>query len=52
VNKGEGTAIGAIVGGLAGAAVANETRAKPVVVNSGTVLTLEMIEPLTVEAAR
>jgi len=49
VNKGEGTAIGAIVGGLAGAAVANETRAKPVVVNSGSILTLELIEPLTVE---
>jgi len=52
VNKGEGTAIGAIVGGLAGAAVANETRAKPVVVNSGTILTLEMIQPLTVETIR
>lgn len=52
VNKGEGTAIGAIVGGLAGAAVANETRAKPVVVNSGTLLTLETIETLTVEVDR
>jgi hypothetical protein len=52
VNKGEGTAIGAIVGGLAGAAVANETKAKPVVVNSGTVLTLEMIQPVTVELRR
>lgn len=49
VNKGQGTAIGAIVGGLAGAAVANETRAKPVVVNSGTILTLELTQPLTVE---
>jgi len=52
VNKGEGTAIGAIVGGLAGAAAANETKAKPVVVNSGTVLTLETIQPLTVETIR
>lgn len=51
VDKGEGTAIGAIVGGLAGAAIANETRAKPVVVNSGTVLTLEMAQPVTVEAS-
>lgn len=51
VNKGEGTAIGAIVGGLAGAAVANETRAKPVVVNSGTILTLETLQPLTVDTA-
>lgn len=52
VDKGEGTAIGAIVGGLAGAAVANETKAKPVVVNSGTILTLELSQPLTVEAIR
>ena len=52
VNKGEGTAIGAIVGGLAGAAVANETKAKPVVVNSGTILTLELEQPLTVESGR
>lgn len=52
VDKGEGTAIGAIVGGLAGAAVANETRAKPVVVNSGTVLTLETTRPITVDSAR
>jgi hypothetical protein len=52
VNKGEGTAIGAIIGGLAGAAAANETKAKPVVVNSGTILTLETIQPLTVETIR
>lgn len=52
VNKGEGTAIGAIVGGLAGAAAAHETRAKPVVVNSGTVLTLETVQPVTVELGR
>jgi hypothetical protein len=44
--------VGAIVGGLAVAAVANETKAKPVVVNSGTILTLELIQPLTVEAIR
>ncbi len=49
VDKGEGTAIGAIVGGLAGAAVANETRAKAVVVNSGTLLMLETTRPITVE---
>ena len=49
VDKGEGTAIGAIVGGLAGAAVAHETRAKPVVVNSGTLLSLELVQPVTVE---
>lgn len=49
VDEGEGTAIGAVVGGVVGAVVAKGTRAKRVEVPAGTVTTLELLAPVTVD---
>lgn len=50
VDEGKGTAIGAIIGGLAGTAAAKKTRGKPVQVPAGTMLTLTLTQPVTVQA--
>lgn len=52
IDEGEGTKIGAVVGGLAGAAIAKKTQGKPVELPAGTVLTLELTQPVTVEVSR
>jgi hypothetical protein len=49
VDGDKGKEIGAVVGAIAGAIAASETRAKPVVLESGTVMTLETTEPLQIE---
>ena len=49
IEDGEGGVIGAIVGGLGGAYAAKKTKAKPVEVPAGTILNLELTEPLTLE---
>lgn len=49
VDEGEGTIVGAIVGGLAGTAAAIKTRGKPVEVPEGTVMSLELTGPVTIE---
>jgi hypothetical protein len=49
VDPGEGTKIGAIVGGVAGAIAAKKTKGKPVEVPAGTVMTLELSQPVTIE---
>jgi outer membrane lipoprotein SlyB len=49
VHEGEGSVVGAIVGGLAGTAAAKKTHGKPVVVSSGTVMSIRLSEPATVE---
>ena len=49
IEDGEGGVIGAIVGGLGGAYAAKKTKAKPVEVPAGTVLDLELTQPITLE---
>ena len=49
VDGDKGKEIGAIVGAIAGAIAASETRAKPVELAAGTVMTLEVSEPVYVE---
>lgn len=49
VDEGEGTVVGAIVGGLAGALGAKKTKGKPLVLPDGTELTLELTEPVSLE---
>lgn len=49
IEDGEGKVIGAIVGGLGGAYAAKKTKAKPVEVPVGTLLDLELTEPITLE---
>lgn len=49
VDEGEGTVIGAIVGGLAGAAGAKKTKGKPLTLPAGTSITLSLDAPVTVE---
>lgn len=51
IDEGEGTVIGAIVGGLAGAAGAKKTKGKPLTLPAGTPLTLSLEAPVTVEVA-
>lgn len=51
VDPGEGTKIGAIVGGVAGAIAAKKTKGKPVEVAAGTVMTLELSQPVTIEVS-
>lgn len=51
VDEGEGTVIGAIVGGLAGAAGAKKTKGKPLTLTAGTPITLSLETPVTVEVA-
>jgi len=49
VDDDKGKEIGAVVGAIAGTVAASQTRAKPVEILPGTVLTLEASEPLHVE---
>ena len=49
VDDGEGGVIGAIVGGVAGTAAAIKTRGKPVEVAAGTVMSVELARPVTIE---
>lgn len=51
VDEGEGGVIGGIVGGVAGALGAKETKGKPVVLPSGTELTLQLTAPVKVEVS-
>ncbi len=46
---GEGTKIGAIIGGLAGAAAAKKTKGKPVEVQAGAALSLTLTQGITVQ---
>jgi hypothetical protein len=48
IDEGEGTVIGAVVGGLGGALAAKRTGGKPLVVPAGTRLSLELEHPVTV----
>ena len=52
IDEGEGTVVGAIVGGLAGTAAAIKTKGKPVEIGIGTVMSIELIAPVTVEIDR
>ena len=49
IEDGEGGVIGAIVGGLGGAYGAKKTKAKPVEVPAGTIVDLELTQPITLE---
>lgn len=49
VDEGEGTVVGAIVGGVAGALGAKKTEGKPLVLVDGTELTLQLTRPVTLE---
>ncbi len=49
IEDGEGGVIGAIVGGLGGAYAAKKTKAKPVEVPAGTMVDLELTQPITLE---
>lgn len=49
VDKGEGGVIGGILGGVGGTVAAMKTKGKPVEVPAGTVMSLELSEPVTVE---
>jgi hypothetical protein len=52
IDDGDGDVIGAIVGGLAGTAAAAKTRGKPVVVEAGTLLAIELQQGVTIEVPR
>jgi hypothetical protein len=49
IDDGTGTAIGAIIGGVAGTVAAKKTKGKPVELPAGTMLTLTLTQPLTVQ---
>jgi hypothetical protein len=49
VDDDKGKEIGAVVGAIAGTVAASQTRAKPVELAAGTVMTLEVTKPLQVE---
>jgi hypothetical protein len=49
VDEGEGTVVGAVVGGIAGALGAKQTRGKPVVIPAGTTMSLQLASPVTLE---
>jgi hypothetical protein len=51
IDDGDGDVIGAIVGGLAGTAAAVKTRGKPLVVEAGTLLAIELQQSVTLEVA-
>jgi hypothetical protein len=51
IDDGDGDLIGAIVGGLAGTAAAAKTKGKPVVLEAGTPLVIELQASVTVEVA-
>jgi outer membrane lipoprotein SlyB len=51
IDDGDGDVIGAIVGGLAGTAAAVNTRGKPLVIEAGTLLAIELQQSVTVEVA-
>ncbi len=48
VHEGEGGVIGAVVGGLAGALGAKKTQGKPLEVAAGTVMSIELSQPVEV----
>jgi len=49
VDGDDGKEIGAVVGAIAGVVAASQTRAKPVILETGTVMTLEASEALHIE---
>jgi hypothetical protein len=49
IDEGEGGVIGGILGGIGGAVAASRNKAKPVEVPAGTVLDVELVEPVTLE---
>jgi hypothetical protein len=51
IDDGTGTAIGAIIGGVAGTVAAKKTKGKPVEVPAGTMLTLTLTQPLTIQVS-
>ena len=51
VDEGEGTVVGAVVGGIAGAFGAKKTKGKPVVVSAGSTMSLQLASPVTVEVS-
>jgi hypothetical protein len=48
IDEGQGGIIGAVVGGIAGAVGAKRTHGRPVEVPAGTVMSIELTEPVTV----
>lgn len=48
IHEGEGGIIGAVVGGIAGAVGAKRTQGRPVEVPAGTVMSIELNDPVTV----
>ncbi len=51
IDEGEGGVIGAVVGGIAGAIGAKRTRGRPVEVPAGTVMSIELTEPVTITSS-
>jgi hypothetical protein len=49
VDEGEGGVIGGILGGIGGAVAAAKTKVKPVEVPAGTVMSVELVRPVTLE---
>jgi hypothetical protein len=49
IDDGEGGIIGGILGGLGGALAAKKTKGKPVEVPAGTVMAIELVQPVTLE---
>lgn len=49
IDEGEGTVVGGVVGAIAGVAGAIKTRGKPLTVPAGTVMAIELTQPVTVE---
>ncbi len=48
IHEGEGGVIGAVVGGIAGAVGAKRTQGRPVEVPAGTVMSIELTQPISV----
>jgi hypothetical protein len=49
VHEGEGGVVGGILGGIGGAVAASRNQAKPVEIPAGTVMTIELVRPVTLE---
>ncbi len=49
VHEGEGGVIGGILGGIGGAVAASRNKAKPVEIPAGSVMAIELVQPVTLE---
>jgi hypothetical protein len=49
VHEGEGGVIGGLLGGIGGAVAASRNKARPVEIPAGSVMAIELVQPVTLE---